>query len=425
MIWTRDKKKSFHSRKNAIMFSKEHLKLQFWLWRKRQETGNLGRSRIKRRVIKNFYCSRPRTPLKTNGDMRIAKTEGSSQSSNVLSNGTSEKKVEMCKVSCSCLIHHDVPSKADVSDALNDSKRDQSRFSHNVMHTEVLQQHLSVDVTLAKENEELSIQIESPHETISKNIREFLYDFHRKYGSFIPLEKIDLSKHLKVKLQKDFKEYEVLILETTIEEMAKINTIPYFEVKYKKHTLTLDDLSTLASENWLNDQVINMYGELIMDLAHSKVHFLNSFFHRQLVTKGYEGVKRWTKQVDLFSKHLLLVPVHLEVHWCLVTADFVKKKVCLYDSQGLYLHKIAKNILKYLLNEAKEKKKNAFKEGWTVSLVEEIPQQTNENDCGVFVLEYSRCLAFSESLQFSQRDMPNIRKRIYKELCERNLRDKC
>lgn len=32
-----------------------------------------------------------------------------------------------------------------------------------------------------------------------------------------------------------------------------------------------------------------------------QVHFFNSFFHRQLVTKGYNGVKRWTKKVLSFS----------------------------------------------------------------------------------------------------------------------------
>lgn len=31
---------------------------------------------------------------------------------------------------------------------------------------------------------------------------------------------------------------------------------PSFRVVYKKHTLTLDDLSTLADQNWLNDQVV-------------------------------------------------------------------------------------------------------------------------------------------------------------------------
>ncbi|KAM3866025.1 sentrin-specific protease 5-like [Diretmus argenteus] len=169
--------------------------------------------------------------------------------------------------------------------------------------------------------------------------------------------------------------------------------ISSFRVVYKKHTLTLDDLSTLADQNWLNDQVMNMYGELIMESSQHKVHFLNSFFHRQLVTKGYEGVKRWTKQVDLFSKSLLLVPIHLEVHWCLVTADIVKKRICLYDSQGNMLQKVARRI----------------------------PQQTNENDCGVFVLEYCRCLALAKPLHFSQNDIPEIRKRIYKELCDCKL----
>lgn len=45
-------------------------------------------------------------------------------------------------------------------------------------------------------------------------------------------------------------------------EVAKYQTmiiqkpVPSFRVVYKKHTLTLDDLSTLADQNWLNDQVV-------------------------------------------------------------------------------------------------------------------------------------------------------------------------
>lgn len=32
--------------------------------------------------------------------------------------------------------------------------------------------------------------------------------------------------------------------------------LPSFRLVYKKHTLSLDDLSTLADQNWLNDQVV-------------------------------------------------------------------------------------------------------------------------------------------------------------------------
>lgn len=311
---------------------------------------------------------------------------------------------------------------------LNGEVNDVSPFSHNVnsgAHVDCMypeaEQNFTVDVTVTTANntEDNSLKIECSCEELSKNVREYLCDFHKKYGSFIPLEKSDIFGHLKEKFNKDFKDRKIMILEIIIEEMAKIvNTILCYEVKYKKHRLTLDDLSTLANDNWLNDQVINMYGELIMESSDYKVHFLNSFFHRQLMTKGYEGVKRWTKQIDLFSKNLLLVPVHLEVHWCLVTADFLKKTVCVYDSQGIGLQKVARNIVKYLSKEAQEKKHPAFEMGWTVLLKEEIPQQSNENDCGVFVLEYSRCLALGEPLLFEQRDAPKIRKRIYKELCD-------
>ncbi|CAK6952217.1 sentrin-specific protease 5-like [Scomber scombrus] len=260
---------------------------------------------------------------------------------------------------------------------------------------------------------------------LTKDIHEFLDDFYRIYGSFIPLQQSDVLTHLKRKFNTDFNDRKNLALsEVTKYQTAMVQKpIPSFQVVYNKHTLTLDDLSTLADQNWLNDQVINMYGELIMQSAHHKVHFLNSFFHRQLMTKGYDGVKRWTKQVDLFSKSLLLVPIHLEVHWCLVTADMVKKKICLYDSQGVSLQKVARNILKYLMTEAKEKRQTAFENGWAVSFDEKFPLQTNENDCGVFVLEYSRCLALAQPLQFSQKDIPKIRKRIYKELCDCKLHE--
>ncbi|TMS09708.1 Sentrin-specific protease 5 [Larimichthys crocea] len=256
-------------------------------------------------------------------------------------------------------------------------------------------------------------------------MEKFLNDFYKIYGSFIPLQKSDVLRHLKRMFNTDFSDRKnVIFTEVTKCRTAIIQrSVPSFRVVYKKHTLTLDDLSTLADQNWLNDQVMNMYGELIMESAHHKVHFLNSFFHRQLMTKGYDGVKRWTKQVDLFSKGLLLVPIHLEVHWCLVTADVVKKKICLYDSQGNALLKVARNILKYLMTEAKEKKQTAFESGWALSFDEKSPQQTNENDCGVFVLEYSRCLALEKPLQFSQKDIPKIRKRIYKELCDCKLHE--
>ncbi|XP_034780658.1 sentrin-specific protease 5-like isoform X2 [Acipenser ruthenus] len=214
-------------------------------------------------------------------------------------------------------------------------------------------------------------------EEITELIHDYLEEFYGKYGSFIPLSENDVLENLQQVLNHDVSESKPFIFMEIMKYQAALANAPMFnfKVSYNKHTLTLEDLSTLDGQNWLNDQVINMYGELVMDAVPHKVHFFNSFFHKQLVTRGYEGVKRWTK----------------------------------------------KNILRYLLTEAKEKGKPIFQKGWKMIVSKCIPQQNNDSDCGVFVLQYCKCLALGKPFQFSQEDMPKVRKRIYKELCECRL----
>uniref|UniRef100_A0A8C3KDM4 SUMO specific peptidase 5 n=1 Tax=Calidris pygmaea TaxID=425635 RepID=A0A8C3KDM4_9CHAR len=253
----------------------------------------------------------------------------------------------------------------------------------------------------------------------------FLDDVMKKYGSLVPLCEKDVMGRLKEVFNEDFSHRKPFITREIMkyrEKHPKTSTCN-FRVFYNKHMLDMDDLATLEGQNWLNDQIINMYGELIMDAVPEKVHFFNSFFHRQLVTKGYNGVKRWTKKVDLFKKTLLLIPIHLEVHWSLITVNIPNRIISFYDSQGIHFKFCVENIRKYLLTEAKEKNCPEFLQGWQTAVTKCIPQQKNDSDCGVFVLQYCKCLALDQPFQFSQEDMPRVRKRIYKELCERQLID--
>ncbi|XP_074009428.1 sentrin-specific protease 5 [Numenius arquata] len=253
----------------------------------------------------------------------------------------------------------------------------------------------------------------------------FLDEVMKKYGSLVPLCEKDVMGRLKEVFNEDFSHRKPFITREIMkyrEKHPKTSTCN-FRVFYNKHMLDMDDLATLEGQNWLNDQIINMYGELIMDAVPEKVHFFNSFFHRQLVTKGYNGVKRWTKKVDLFKKTLLLIPIHLEVHWSLITVNIPNRVISFYDSQGIHFKFCVENIRKYLLTEAKEKNRPEFLQGWQTAVTKCIPQQKNDSDCGVFVLQYCKCLALDQPFQFSQEDMPRVRKRIYKELCERQLID--
>uniref|UniRef100_A0A8C8RG15 SUMO specific peptidase 5 n=1 Tax=Pelusios castaneus TaxID=367368 RepID=A0A8C8RG15_9SAUR len=253
----------------------------------------------------------------------------------------------------------------------------------------------------------------------------FLDEVMKKYGSLVPLCEKDVMGRLKEVFNEDFSHRKPFVSREIMKYRARHpkSSTCNFRVFYNKHMLDMDDLATLDGQNWLNDQIINMYGELIMDAVPDKVHFFNSFFHRQLVTKGYNGVKRWTKKVDLFKKTLLLIPIHLEVHWSLITVNIPNRIISFYDSQGIHFKFCVENIRKYLLTEAREKNHPEFLQGWQTAVTKCIPQQKNDSDCGVFVLQYCKCLALDQPFQFSQEDMPRVRKRIYKELCERQLTD--
>ncbi|NWQ72361.1 SENP1 protease, partial [Neopipo cinnamomea] len=82
-------------------------------------------------------------------------------------------------------------------------------------------------------------------------------------------------------------------------------------------TITRKDIQTLNNLNWLNDEIINFYMNLLMERSKEKglpaVHAFNTFFFTKLRSAGYGAVKRWTKKVDIFSVDLLLVPIHLGV----------------------------------------------------------------------------------------------------------------
>jgi len=53
---------------------------------------------------------------------------------------------------------------------------------------------------------------------------------------------------------------------------------------------------------------------------------------------------------------------------------------------------------------------------WSFITPKNIPRQKNHFDCGVFACMYAKLLAQSQKLEFSQQDMPDIRRHIAYEL---------
>ncbi|KAF1390483.1 hypothetical protein PFLUV_G00058540 [Perca fluviatilis] len=193
-------------------------------------------------------------------------------------------------------------------------------------------------------------------------------------------------------------------------------------------SLTRKDLQTLSNLNWLNDEVINFYMNLLVERSKDpslpSVNTFNTFFYPKLRSSGYSAVRRWTKKMDIFSKDILLVPVHLGVHWCLSVVDFRKKAIMYFDSMGGNNDEACTILFDYLQQESKDKKgKELDTSGWTLHSKKrnEIPQQMNGSDCGMFTCKYADYITKDKPITFTQKHMPYFRKRMVWEILNHKL----
>ncbi|KAH9937461.1 uncharacterized protein B0H18DRAFT_198884 [Fomitopsis serialis] len=202
------------------------------------------------------------------------------------------------------------------------------------------------------------------------------------------------------------------------------------------------DLARLRPGQWLNDEIINFYGQLIMTRAEASkenpgmnaqrrclnVHYFSSFFWSKLEKDGYEKARlaKWTKKFDIFSKDMVLVPVnHRNVHWTAAAINFRRKRIESYDSMGMPREEVFKLLRGYLDAEHRNKKKKPFDfTGWKDYVLDETPQQGNGYDCGVFTCQFLENLSRGrERFLFRQHDVPYLRRRMIWEIGNAKLRE--
>lgn len=107
--------------------------------------------------------------------------------------------------------------------------------------------------------------------------------------------------------------------------------LTYPTIGKKKTTVEFSDLERLDEGEYLNDSLISFYLRFLEhkieeqrpDLA-KRLYFFNTFFFATLMSthkgrKGfnYEGVQKWTRNVDLFTYDYIVVPINEAAHWYL------------------------------------------------------------------------------------------------------------
>ena len=125
-----------------------------------------------------------------------------------------------------------------------------------------------------------------------------------------------------------------------------------------------------------------------------------------------EELNNWTgikgKKLTSFDKFLIPAVVGSN-HWVLYVVE--NGTVSLYDSMNV--KRGGDGNLEYKLFEFMRWQKCDL---CRLNIVKGLPKQKNGNDCGVFLMEFARCLLLDKPIQFTQKDIKAIRERIKREL---------
>ncbi|KAH8291177.1 hypothetical protein KR054_009564, partial [Drosophila jambulina] len=191
------------------------------------------------------------------------------------------------------------------------------------------------------------------------------------------------------------------------------------------------DIRTLFGSNWLNDNVINFYMELLNERSQRNVgqlpsvYAMNSYFIPRLMGTGYWSVRRWTRKVDLFSKEIIPVPVHYNgnpSHWSMAIIHMRDKTIRFYDSLGQGNPAVLAALEAYLQKESLDKRHQPFDTSdFKVEKVKNVPRQYNGNDCGVFCCMFAEFVTRNAPLTFTQDHMAALRKRMILEIADGKL----
>nr|AAS93776.1 AT21482p [Drosophila melanogaster] len=210
------------------------------------------------------------------------------------------------------------------------------------------------------------------------------------------------------------------------DRLMELSKYPLQQVIVAKFNLDIcgSDIKILTSGGWLNDKIINFYMNLLVERSEKRpgtvpsVYAMSTFFVPRLLQSGFDGVKRWTRKVDLFSMDLILVPVHqMLVHWCLVIIDLPAKTMLYYNSRGRGDPNLMRALVKYLQMESEDKLGLCLDTSeFRIEDAQNVPQQDNMNDCGVFVCMFAEYLTRDAPITFSKKDMKYFRTKMVLEL---------
>ncbi|XP_053201768.1 sentrin-specific protease 6-like [Panonychus citri] len=205
--------------------------------------------------------------------------------------------------------------------------------------------------------------------------------------------------------------------------------IPIYEVEHI--SIRQSDLACLEEGQQINDAILGFYLKYIEkdltspDIAERCYIFSSSFYYnlthkpqtlevttpgrKSLSDKYYNRVKNWTKNVNIFEKDFLIIPIHKFSHWFLAIICFPRKvplmdevafneknakrpRILFMDSTQSAHSRcgLAAPLRHFLAKEWESKKttKKSFSKSVMPDIYLKVPKQNNDFDSGLYVLQY-------------------------------------
>ncbi|XP_060879464.1 sentrin-specific protease 1-like [Metopolophium dirhodum] len=192
------------------------------------------------------------------------------------------------------------------------------------------------------------------------------------------------------------------------------------------------DQEYLKLKGCLTDTLVNKYMDLITKHSSNKLYAFNTYFFSTLYLYGFSRIHRWTKNIDIFSKKRLFIPVYFKskTMWSLIYVNFKDKSIRFYDSHGNPGLKYQRLILKYLKLEYLMKTGKFFSStGWRYTNLNCLDDGFKCWDSGLFLCfvtnHFAQNLSRDASLSISPETVGGerrVREKIENELMDNRVR---
>ncbi|KAF2585504.1 hypothetical protein F2Q70_00034009, partial [Brassica cretica] len=124
-------------------------------------------------------------------------------------------------------------------------------------------------------------------------------------------------------------------LETSLNNLAgSFEDLVYPQGEPDAVVVRKQDIELLKPRRFINDTIIDFYIKYLKSRIRpeerGRFHFFNCFFFRKLANldkgspssfggrEAYQRVQKWTKNVELFEKDYIFIPINFSFHWSLI-----------------------------------------------------------------------------------------------------------